>query len=403
MADEEDVFLLAVDGRTYRQTAVTMRRVAERRPRRARAGGADARRGAAGERGGAAGAGGGAAALEAGDIICTGSAYVSTLFVPSACVGYVIGRGGATVKRLNDFHDVSIQVDSGRRGKGGRGRRAAKLQKLPRTGPAVEAPAKVTIKGDSPDAVSSARTELLTIAASARARLPFTHFLSLPLRAAAGPAAALQAELAADVGGEFVLPAERLHITLLMLKLLTEEEVAAAAAALAATAADVAALLAGERLSLRLEGLDCFGDDASQATSIHMRIADDGGRDRIVALQQLLFDALRDTDVLPSADVEQQAMIGDDGASTFRPHVTLLNARYAASEGDKRGGRGGRGKRGGRGGRGGRDAPSFDAAAVLEERRAASFGTVLVPTVELSQRGRFDDDGYYAMAAKLEL
>lgn len=82
------------------------------------------------------------------------------------------------------------------------------------------------LRASTPQAVSAAKTRIELIVDAATERLPYTHFLSIPLPGCVANVAAWKGEVlakpAADVGDvseELFNEPKQLHLTLLMLKL----------------------------------------------------------------------------------------------------------------------------------------------------------------------------------------
>lgn len=233
--------------------------------------------------------------------------------VPSAFIGFLLGKGGKTKERLEQETGATIVVPRG----GG-----------------TEVSVRLTAPSES--ALESAVTRVSLLLSEARERAPPTHFVSLPLRGTATQervrtftAEALDQHGDATGGplsADVLVPPERLHATLCMLKLHSPAEVARAKEVLRKSKVELAgALSAAPPLVLR--GLEYMNDDPSAVDVLYARCEAGEAHDALQAAWQLLTARLAEAELLPADDVRA------DLAGKLKVHATLVNTRWRKGAG----------------------------------------------------------------------
>ncbi|CAG9463328.1 unnamed protein product [Pedinophyceae sp. YPF-701] len=276
-------------------------------------------------------------------------------------MGPLIGTGGSTKRALESETGCTLRIP-------------------PRGTPRDDSV--VAVHGDSPEAVATClRRVAATIEQTVRAkRTKYNYFVSLPLRGAvANGARSLREAALADAAGEgveeavFVQP-ERLHVTVLMLKLYGEDKRAAAGRALAAACERIRR--AGP-LRVRIGGLEIMGGDPPEAAHVvYAGVRDAAGEGGSAGSGGGVKHAC---DVL----VEEfaKAKLKYPGAPPLKLHATVLNSKYRGSDG---------------GGASGRAKPC-DVRGLLERHGAVELGECELAEAHVSERGRTDaESGYYA-------
>ncbi len=123
---------------------------------------------------------------------------------------------------------------------------------------------------------------------------------------------------------------------------------------------------------LALEGLDTMGDDAAKAHVIVARVRELGGEARFAALIERIGRALLEAGLIG----EEQLRVN--------LHATVWNTRFRAPQQQQR--------------------VAVDARGVLKRFGSVALGGPMrAATVELSERGRYDERGYYLPRAVLHL
>ena len=181
--------------------------------------------------------------------------YTCKMEIPSDLHGNIVGKGRSTLQKLEKDTGATIAV--------------------PRKG---DNSSTVIITGPTAAAVAAARTRVGIICDQGRSHTGYTHFLNIPLSGMAAATKAFQEGLY-DVCGDaqgmsqelFVDPA-RVHITLVMLKLLTEEEVKKAGAVLKDSSESVISVLGGAKLGVSLDGVEIMNDDPSQVDVLYAKV-----------------------------------------------------------------------------------------------------------------------------------
>ncbi|PRW60326.1 activating signal cointegrator 1 complex subunit 1 [Chlorella sorokiniana] len=410
--------LLDVDGRVYRVLATSLASASGRRPgshpqrtqQRHYEAGDDA-----GEEESSWGGGGGEAVGCGGGgsqndeqasvpIRQEGDSFVARMRLDSDLFPVLIGRQGATKRRVEDDTGASISIP-------GRGTQGAP----------------VVIKGPSRGIVARACTQLDLIVGQALAArgprsLDYNYFLCLPLATPELSAAfeswrdAVLAEPgAAEAGLEasvFMHP-QHLHLTIAMLKLYSEEQRDLAKQTLAGLQPRVQQLLGGAPLRVRLQVLEYMNDDPSQMHVMYLGVKDapdsPGSLQRVQQLCAAVVEAFSAAGLL---------LPQDDRA--VKLHATVLNTRYRRRSSGS--GSSGPGQASGQAQQQGQQQPQgrgqweqrrpFDGRQLLQRHGAVDFGAVQLPAVHISQRGQPAGSasgvsdvatGFYRCAASLAL
>ncbi|CDJ37719.1 KH domain-containing protein, putative [Eimeria tenella] len=248
------------------------------------------------------------------------------------------------------------------------------------------------------------------LVASKRSSLPVTHFVSLPL---ATPELQARFEvykhlmLASKYPGideSFFISKHKLHITLLVLRLLTPAEIKAAEAAVKAAAADLYDAVGTRTLLLHLKGNSCFSDDPSAVSVIFAPLYSSESAEALEAtkrmlnnMARLLAERLQAAGLLSREELEEQHALGPEGEFDCTFHMTLLKTLYkrtakelplqqeqeqqshlAARKQPRR--------------------AVFDATQLLQDMRGFDFGVVRVPAVQLNSVSTQDQNTYHCLA-----
>lgn len=276
--------------------------------------------------------------------------------------GSIIGKGGKTLRGIQERTGAMINVPT-------------------KTGGPDDY---VTVRSASKKNVLRAAAQIDVIVVQSREKAPFSHFLSLPLTGLSDGLGKLQQMIAddsviprADKRGfeaKIATAPPHFHLTLFMLKLLTDSEVQKCSSLLKELSQVVYDVVGTRSLVVRLRGLEIMNDDPSDTHVLFAKVEDteDG---RLKKLCSLL-----------SAKLLSEGLITEDDADV-KLHATILNTRYRNLGADDR------------------SAPriSFDARAMLDKFGAYDFGTVRIPSLELSQRGKYGPEGYYHCVQKVHL
>ncbi|KAL8439890.1 hypothetical protein Efla_006509 [Eimeria flavescens] len=258
--------------------------------------------------------------------------------------------------------------------------------------------------------------------AQLRASCPVTHFISLPLNTSDTIARfevyrhLVLASKYRTVDETLFIQKEKLHVTLLVLRLLSEAEVAAAAAVLKAASPDIYDAVGTQTLRLHVKGNSCFSDDPSAVKVVFAPLYSSEGPEALAATKAklnsivgLLADRLEAAGLLTRRELEEQHALGPQGEIDCIYHMTLLNATYRfraarqAEKEDETGDLPGVGREGEKGGRPRRRLPRgpsghIDASQLLVDMKGFDFGQVRIPAVQLNALQGGSQTGYLCLA-----
>eukprot|EP00754_Rhynchopus_humris_P051170 Rhum_TRINITY_DN9380_c0_g1::Rhum_TRINITY_DN9380_c0_g1_i1::g.33170::m.33170/K18666/ASCC1; activating signal cointegrator complex subunit 1 len=215
------------------------------------------------------------------------------------------------------------------------GVKAANLQTLEKdTGCSISVPKTkreeqetgITVRGLSEQSVLDAKVRLEFIVERNRDRLPYTHFVSVPLdMASLQPKAAafldtLRAEHCTEASRlekEMVQRPEKLHLTLLMLRLHNDADVAKAGACLRRCEGALRTLYtAQDKLTLR--GVDCMNDDPTTVNVAYLCVDDDEGKQKLLDAA----DSVAKEFILDGLATSKEA----EGGRLL--HATIINSKW---------------------------------------------------------------------------
>lgn len=285
--------------------------------------------------------------------------FVTSINIPCALCGYVIGAQGRNKKRLESETKTRII--------------------LPR-----QCEERITfITGSNRKDVATARRRIETIVQSARHRQDATHFISLPLANSAiiSKFEEFKQSVLEQYGNERgVVPAifqnpEKLHLTIGTMVLLNEAEREKARQVLLNCRNVVYRPIFGdEPLVVKMQGIEYMNDDPAEVDVLYAKVAtSDGSSSKL----QLLADKLVAQFVSEGLMEKQYEHV--------KLHATVMNTIFNSQSTTNR------------------KQNSFNATKLLKVFQNFDFGTCGIPAIHVSQRHSQDKDGYYAATAKLSL
>jgi len=274
-----------------------------------------------------------------------GGRYRAALQIAEPFYGFIIGKGGEGKRRLEAETKTRVQV--------------------PKKGQQGE----VIVEGRSRSGVAAAASRLDVIVASARARQPFTHFLSIPLNTPALQEVFLkfQDEVLRDAANcrgmhqtLFQNPT-LLHLTLGTMALLDDRERQLARDILEDCSHLVLRpLLSQGDLEVSIEGLEYMNDDPGEVDVLYAKVQEPSGR-----LQEAADKVVER--FVASGLMKQEY-------DRVKLHCTLINSLFRKEEEEE--------SDGGAGG----ERRTFDAKPLLENWGGLCLGQVAVNEVHLSVR-----------------
>ena len=184
----------------------------------------------------------------------------------------------------------------------------------------------ITVRGLSEQSVLDAKVRLEFIVEKNRDRLPYTHFVSVPLdMASLQPKAAAFLDTlrdehcteAARLEKEMIQRPEKLHLTLLMLRLHNAEDVAKAGACLRRCEGALRALFTAQD-KLTLKGVDCMNDDPTTVNVAYLCVDDDAGKQKLLDAA----DSVSKEFILDGLATSKEA----EGGRLL--HATIINSKW---------------------------------------------------------------------------
>ncbi|KAL8450892.1 hypothetical protein Emag_002998 [Eimeria magna] len=283
----------------------------------------------------------------------------------------------------------------------------------------------VRLRGPSERRVCLAVKKTQELLVGLRARCPVTHFISLPLNTSETASRfevyrhLVLASKYKTIDETLFIPKEKLHVTLLVLRLLSKAEVEAAAAVLKAASSDIYDAVGTQTLRLHLKGNSCFSDDPSAVKVVFAPLYSSEGPEvlavtkaKLNSVVRLLAERLEAAGLLTREELEEQRALGPQGEVDCIYHMTLLNEAYRRraytkpaaeqqqQQQEQQGGpeqqqqqqRRQLGKHALRG-------SLIDASQLLTDMKGFDFGVVRIPAVQLNAlQGLKGQTGYQCLA-----
>ncbi|KAJ1733966.1 activating signal cointegrator 1 complex subunit [Coemansia biformis] len=272
--------------------------------------------------------------------------------VPRQLHKFLIGSGGSTIEWLREQSRAKITV------------------------PAERSKSDMVVVEGLPDERTKAQVLIAQIVDANISKVPYTHFVSIPIadQAVQRKVGEFQRDaegglLRAVASSSFVRPGS-LHITLGMLRLLTPADVAEAVKLLKSLEEDIRQLLGSRPLVVKIGQLAAMESDPAKARVIYARAEDFEDQDK-GRLQRLCY-FVRDR-------FDREGYI--DEKRELKIHVSLVRAKPArgseASGAETDGGF------------------TVNAAPLLREFGALSFGVSRLGQVQIARRFRHTENGAY--------
>ncbi|XP_010503992.1 PREDICTED: uncharacterized protein LOC104781091 isoform X2 [Camelina sativa] len=225
-----------------------------------------------------------------------------------------------------------------------------------------------------------------------RQREVFTHFVSLPLVTYPELKEKLEAfqnsilgnnndkvlplrfqNTLAQMGIEksiFVSP-KTFHLTVVMLKLENNESVVKAQNILKSISPNVRQALMNRPVFITLRGLECMNGSFDKTRVLYAPVEEVGHEGRLLSACHVIIDAF-----------ENAGFAGKDAKSRLKLHATVMNASYRKDKSRKMD-------------------TTFDAREIHKEFGNKDWGTYLIREAHISQRFKYDLNGYFHCCASL--
>ncbi|PVD18764.1 hypothetical protein C0Q70_21316 [Pomacea canaliculata] len=281
---------------------------------------------------------------------------------------FIIGKKGETKKRLETETKTRITI------------------------PKMGQEGDIVIQGHEKKGVLSAKTRIEVLVDSARQRLPFTHFLSIPVQGEDVVEKfedfkfqVIEDKRDSRIDATIFQNPQKLHLTIGTMVLLGESEIQQARNLLHDCYIHyISPILNQEPLMVDVQGLEYMNDDPGAVDVLYAKI-----KPGPAAAKQALADVL--------VDKFSEAKLMQRQREQVKLHLTVMNTlfRKDPGEGSAPLPQNTRGSV--------RDRESFNASLILRTLGGFDFGSFQVDRIELSQRYSTGPNGYYISSACVHL
>eukprot|EP00300_Choanocystis_sp_HF-7_P010188 c16831_g1_i1.p1 GENE.c16831_g1_i1~~c16831_g1_i1.p1 ORF type:complete len:417 (-),score=105.46 c16831_g1_i1:13-1095(-) len=274
---------------------------------------------------------------------------------------FVIGKQGSTKKGIEQSHSATVKV--------------------PKQG---SKDVHIVIRAATERSVLMAREEVKKLMSSGKQRLNYTHFISFPLRDArtVGAVADWQKSIASefksipDFDASIMLSPAQLHLTVVMLRLITEDDLNTALNTMARIKHKVLKILNHKPLRLHLRGIDVMNCDPSATNVLHAQVNEEPGSDSLHRLKELGAFLVE--------EFKKQGLTDKTADPNVKFHATLVNTKVRSSKDKQR--------------------VPFDGRPILQKYESHAFGAPFsVQNICIAKRGQFDENGSHFSEATIQL
>lgn len=285
--------------------------------------------------------------------------------VPAASgfFSYIIGTKGATKKRIE--MDTFTQI------------------RIPPKGQTGD----IVVVGKDVKTVRQARIKIELLVEQARRKMPFTHFLSMPMNNPSVQERFLEFKRQVlekfgnerGVDGSLFQDPAKLHLTLCVMVLADDRERRRAIEVLDTCSENVLRKhLSEEKLKVEMKGIEYMNDDPNEVDVLYGQVHSLSWG---LSLQTIV-DSLVDQFVNAGVVSRQHERV--------KLHVTLMNTLFRQEK-----------EEGITDNRVGKERESFAAKQILEEFKDYSFGEMEITEVHISLRHTTANNGFYSASAKI--
>lgn len=295
--------------------------------------------------------------------------YTLSLDVHPRFYKFLIGIKGQTLLETQRLTETSISIP---RSKQGEGEPDSHI---------------ITVRGPTANNVRAAHVRIFAIMMEAKDKVEYTHFISIPL----GPIPSVNASVRSFLSDVMsaccseesrVEPSlfqnpDKLHLTLLMLRLFTQEEINLAQNLLVSLQPEIAKIFEGDDF-VTLKGLNYMNDDPKEVHVLYLEIEKDECFRKLAEAISLI------NETFISAGIAQEK----DVAHNEKLHATIVNSKWRESKQQ-----------------GGGPRVPFDATSILNCFGKACIGSHRLARIDLSILGSNHqaDDGYYCSECQISI
>jgi len=326
--------------------------------------------------------------------------YTLSIIVDKAFLPFVVGKERANIERIKKETGAFITIP----------------------GPA-SIDEHVVITAEREKIVVAAKNRIDEAIVVGMNRLPYTHFISFPLTIGDIPknftkfkSSILENYMDASPGLDescFIEP-ERLHLTILMLKLYSQEQIKKTQELFKDNKFldQVQRILDGRPIIIEIKGLEIMGDDPSDVGVLYGKLTETEGATTLKTLCDFLITSFLQTNLISDEEIVRQRLYSyhtneDTGIETktlkIKFHATLINTKYREDKKApieiKGGSKDKRDKRKEKDER-----KNFDAYNILEDFKDIKLGREILSSFHLSSLCNIDTStGYYKSEANISL
>ncbi|TYJ46671.1 hypothetical protein E1A91_A02G135100v1 [Gossypium mustelinum] len=171
----------------------------------------------------------------------------------------------------------------------------------------------------------------------------------------------------------FIKP-KTFHLTVLMLKLWNKERVNLATEVLKSISPKVMDALDNRPLFVRLKGLDCMRGSLDKARVVYAPVEEIGSENRLSRACQVIIDAFVEAGLVLERDIRHE----------FKLHATVMNAKHRKRRKNRK-----------------VKSDFFNACGIFKQFGSEEWGEYLIREAHLSQRFKYDENGYYHCCASI--
>ncbi|CAI2172123.1 18376_t:CDS:2 [Funneliformis geosporum] len=292
--------------------------------------------------------------------------YITIDQIPSAFYGLIIGKQGATIKRIKYETNTYINIISDKE--------------------------LVNIRGYE-RCVNNAKQMIYDIMEYKKLFLPPTHFISLPINDPTirrnvdnFQSEVLQLKLA-NIDESILIKPPSLHLTIGMLNLYSKEDIRGAVSLLKRKSQEIHHLihnLIGTRAIVSdLTGIEIMGDDKEKTHVLYSKIEEPEGRNILEKLGEFLTDIFEKARYLKKDD------------RPLKLHATLIKTRHRDDGNGVVPNHDNRQRELNR--------IPFNATTILDKFSNTVFGTCIIGSIHISKIGEYDEMGRYRSEGSIRL
>ncbi|CAG9767369.1 unnamed protein product [Ceutorhynchus assimilis] len=281
--------------------------------------------------------------------------FQTSMYVPSSLFSFIIGAKGSKLKALQNSTNTSIKV------------------------PRINEKGDIIIEGNTERQVASAKTQIDIIIAQGKERMPPTHFVSIPIKSDMISSNLLKfkksvlEQPARGITESIFQKDVKMHLTVVMLKLLDEGEVTRAINILQSCYANHISKIFEKPQKAIIQGLEIMNDDPSNVNVLYAEV-----KIQNPEKLQTMCDTI--------ANYFNKAGLAKKEYDRVKLHMTVMNKSFRHESEQKM---------------------SFDASKILESHKDFYFGEFELNQLDLCIRGTTTSNTgemkYYDTALTIQL